>query len=402
MRCKIAILPGDGIGGEIIPESIKVLNKIGLKFEHEFLFDYGNIGGNAIDKMGVPLPTETLKLCEDSDAILFGAVGGPKWDDMNAKYRPEDGILSLRKSMELFANLRPVKIFPALISSSPLKSELIGDVDMVIVRELTGGLYFSQPKKRWVSDGQRYGVDTLGYSESEIDRILRVGFELAKTRRSKLTSADKANVLETDYKASAILIVGVNGTGKTTSAAKLAAYYTNLGKSVMLIGADTYRAAAAEQLRQWSVVANIQFVSNESSGDPSAVLFDGLKSAQAKDIDISLIDTAGRLHTYKNLMAEIGKMHKVVTTKFPDFQLETLLTLDANLGQNSLSQAKKFHEQTSVDGIILTKMDGTAKGGIVFPIYRELGIPVKFIGMGETLDDLIEFNAEDYVQSLIG
>ena len=197
MRCKIAILPGDGIGGEIIPESIKVLNKIGLKFEHEFLFDYGNIGGNAIDKMGVPLPRETLKLCEDSDAILFGAVGGPKWDDMNAKYRPEDGILSLRKSMELFANLRPVKIFPALISSSPLKSELIGDVDMMIVRELTGGLYFSQPKKRWVSDGQRYGVDTLGYSESEIDRILRVGFELAKTRRSKLTSADKANVLET-------------------------------------------------------------------------------------------------------------------------------------------------------------------------------------------------------------
>ena len=217
-----------------------------------------------------------------------------------------------------------------------------------------------------------------------------------------ITVKYKANVLETDYKASAILIVGVNGTGKTTSAAKLAAYYTNLGKSVMLIGADTYRAAAVEQLRQWSVAANIQFVSNESSGDPSAVLFDGLKSAQAKDIDISLIDTAGRLHTYKNLMAEIGKMHKVVTTKFPDFQLETLLTLDANLGQNSLSQAKKFHEQTSVDGIILTKMDGTAKGGIVFPIYRELGIPVKFIGMGETLDDLIEFNAEDYVQSLIG
>ena len=217
-----------------------------------------------------------------------------------------------------------------------------------------------------------------------------------------ITEKDKENILETDYKARAILIVGVNGTGKTTSAAKLAAYYTNLGKSVMLIGADTYRAAAVEQLRQWSVAANIQFVSNESSGDPSAVLFDGLKSAQAKDIDISLIDTAGRLHTYKNLMAEIGKMHKVVTTKFPDFQLETLLTLDANLGQNSLSQAKKFHEQTSVDGIILTKMDGTAKGGIVFPIYRELGIPVKFIGMGETLDDLIEFNAEDYVQSLIG
>ena len=197
MKFKIAVLPGDGIGGEIIPESVKVLNKIGSKFEHEFVFNYGEIGGNSIDANGTPLPSETLKLCEDSDRILFGAVGGPKWDDMNAKVRPEDGILSLRKSMELFANLRPVKIFPALSSASPLKEDLVKDVDMVIVRELTGGLYFSQPKKRWVADGQRYGIDTLEYSEFEISRILRVGFELAKTRRSKLTSADKANVLQT-------------------------------------------------------------------------------------------------------------------------------------------------------------------------------------------------------------
>jgi|TARA_B100000035_G_C21030796_1_gene568341 fused signal recognition particle receptor len=216
-----------------------------------------------------------------------------------------------------------------------------------------------------------------------------------------ITVMDEENSLQTNRKARAIMIVGVNGTGKTTSVAKLAAYYSNLGKSVMLIGADTYRAAAAEQLRQWSVTANIQFVSNESSGDPSAVLFDGLKSAQAKEIDISLIDTAGRLHTYKNLMAEIEKMHRVVSRKFPDFQLETLLTLDANLGQNSLIQARKFHEQVPVDGIILTKMDGTAKGGIVFPIYKELGIPVKFIGIGETLDDLVKYNAEDYVNSLL-
>ena len=197
MRFKIAVLPGDGIGEEIIPESVKVLNKIGSKFEHEFVLDYGNIGGNAIDSDGTPLPAETLKLCEDSDGILFGAVGGPKWDDMNAKVRPEDGILTLRKSMELFANLRPVKIFPALSSASPLKEELVKDVDMVILRELTGGLYFAQPKKRWVDDGQRHGIDTLQYSEFEISRILRVGFELAKTRRSKLTSADKANVLQT-------------------------------------------------------------------------------------------------------------------------------------------------------------------------------------------------------------
>jgi len=198
------------------------------------------------------------------------------------------------------------------------------------------------------------------------------------------------------------LIVGVNGTGKTTSAAKLAAYYSNQRKIVLLIGADTYRAAAAEQLRQWSVTADIQLISNESSGDPSAVLFDGLKSAQAKGVDVSVVDTAGRLHTYRNLMAEIEKMYRVVSTKFPDFRLETLLTLDANLGQNSLLQARKFNEHVPVDGIILTKMDGTAKGGIVFPIYQELNIPVRFLGIGETLDDIIEFNAEDYVSSLVG
>ena len=203
-------------------------------------------------------------------------------------------------------------------------------------------------------------------------------------------------------KPEAILIVGVNGTGKTTTAAKLAHYFKARNRTVLLIGADTYRAAAVEQLKSWCTLAEVDMVFNESAKDPSSVIFDGLTAARARKIRYAIIDTAGRLHTYKNLMNEVGKMHRVVETKFTDFDVLTYLTLDANLGQNSLTQAKEFDAHTPIDGIIVTKMDGTAKGGIVFPIYRELGIPVKFLGVGETLDDLIEFDAKEYVSSLLG
>ena len=197
MKTKLAILPGDGIGPEVMNEAIKVLDAVADKFHHDFKLNFGNIGGSAIDDIGTPLPEDTLELCKQSDAVLFGAVGGPKWDDPKAQTRPEDGILEIRKKMKLFANLRPVKIFPALINSSPLKPDLLQDVDLMVVRELTGGLYFGKPKKRWSNTKGRQAVDTLKYSEKEIDRIVRVGFELAKKRRKKLTSTDKANVLAT-------------------------------------------------------------------------------------------------------------------------------------------------------------------------------------------------------------
>ena len=196
MKASIAVLPGDGIGPEVISESIKVLEAIGNRFNHDFEIESGRVGGNAIDDYGTPLPQETIDTCKDSDAILFGAVGGPKWDDPNADVRPEDGILAIRKSLGLFANLRPVKVYPALINSSPLKPEFLEGVDMMVLRELTGGLYFGKPKKRWNTSRGRRGVDTLKYTESEIERILRVGFELAMERRKKLTSVDKQNVLE--------------------------------------------------------------------------------------------------------------------------------------------------------------------------------------------------------------
>tara|TARA_Y100000590_G_C15695565_1_gene1004989 strand:+ start:850 stop:1938 length:1089 start_codon:yes stop_codon:yes gene_type:complete len=196
MNYTITVLPGDGIGPEVITEAVKVLNAVGDKFGHMFTPQSGPVGGNAIDNFGTPLPEETKKLCENTDGILFGAVGGPKWDDPQATTRPEDGILAIRKNLGLFANLRPVKIYPQLINSSPLKPEILQNVDMLIIRELTGGLYFAEPKKRWEEDSERKAVDTLLYSEHEIERVVKVAFELAKSRKQHVTSVDKANVLE--------------------------------------------------------------------------------------------------------------------------------------------------------------------------------------------------------------
>ena len=196
MQATIAILGGDGIGPEVVAESMKVLDAISVKFDHDFNLKNEMIGGCAIDKFGTALPDQTLETCNNSDAIILGAVGGPKWDDPAANTRPEDGILAVRKSLGLFANLRPVKVYPALINSSPIKPNLLKGVDMMVLRELTGGLYFGKPKKRWNTSLGRRGVDTLKYTEKEIERILRVGFELALNRNKKLTSVDKQNVLE--------------------------------------------------------------------------------------------------------------------------------------------------------------------------------------------------------------
>ena len=192
----IAVLPGDGIGPEVVSEAMRVLRAVGRRFKHGFYFKMALVGGVAIDRTGDPLPPETLAIARESDAVLFGAVGGPNWDDPKAKTRPEAGLLALRKGLGLFANLRPVKPHPDLLSASPIKSEVIEGVDVIVVRELTGGLYFAEPKRRWTDAGQRKAVDTLEYSEQEVRRVLRVGFELARSRRKKLASVDKANVLE--------------------------------------------------------------------------------------------------------------------------------------------------------------------------------------------------------------
>jgi len=195
MEAKITLLPGDGIGPEVVAESVKVMNAVARKYNHTFEFTTGLIGGIAIDETGDPLPETTIDLCQAADAVLLGAVGGPKWDDPTATVRPEQGLLKIRKALGLFANIRPVKIYPALAESSTLRPEVISNVDLIIIRELTGGLYFGQPQGRQDTAAGRAAVDTLYYTEQEIERLVRVGFELAQGRRKKVTSVDKANVL---------------------------------------------------------------------------------------------------------------------------------------------------------------------------------------------------------------
>jgi 3-isopropylmalate dehydrogenase len=196
MKFNILLLPGDGIGPEVISESVRALDAVAGKFGHTFFFTERLMGGCSIDKFGSSLTDETLADCQASDAVLLGAVGGPKWDDPRAKDRPERGLLALRKGLGVFANLRPVKVHPALIDSSPLKPEILQGVDILVIRELTGGLYFGQPKLREMNDGHERAVDTLEYYDYEVRRVVELAFKLAAGRRKKVTSVDKANILE--------------------------------------------------------------------------------------------------------------------------------------------------------------------------------------------------------------
>jgi 3-isopropylmalate dehydrogenase len=194
---KIAVLPGDGIGVEIVPEAVKVLQAIGKRFNHQFQFEEALVGGAAYDAVGVPLPDETLKLCQSSQAILLGAIGGPKWDTLPTHLRPElGGLLPLRKQLGLYANIRPAYLFPGMADASTLKPEVIADIDILVVRELTGGLYFGDKRREKIDGGER-AIDECVYTTVEIERICRWAFEAARKRGKKVTSVDKANVLET-------------------------------------------------------------------------------------------------------------------------------------------------------------------------------------------------------------
>lgn len=197
VKFSIALLPGDGIGPEVLIEGQRVLDQIAEIFGHQINYREGMIGGCAIDATGEPLPDETVAMCKRADAVLLGAVGGPKWDDPKSETRPEAGLLKLRSELRLFANLRPVSAHPDLIDATPFKPHLLRGLDLLMIRELTGGLYFGKPKRRWSTAKGRRAIDTMVYSEREIERVLRIGFELAQGRRKKLTSVDKANVLET-------------------------------------------------------------------------------------------------------------------------------------------------------------------------------------------------------------
>jgi fused signal recognition particle receptor len=196
--------------------------------------------------------------------------------------------------------------------------------------------------------------------------------------------------------------VGVNGTGKTTTTGKLAFYYRRQGKTVLLAAADTFRAAAIEQLEVWGQRTGVEMIKTKQGGDPSAVLFDGIRAAQARAIDVLIVDTAGRLHTKDNLMAELSKMRRTAERIIPSAPHEVLLVMDATTGQNGLQQARLFTESAGVTGIVLTKLDGTAKGGIAVAIARELKVPVRYVGVGEKLEDLLPFDSKAFVDSMLG
>lgn len=199
---------------------------------------------------------------------------------------------------------------------------------------------------------------------------------------------------------SVVLMVGVNGVGKTTSAGKLAGQMKNSGKKVILAAADTFRAAAIDQLTEWSNRAGVDLISGQEGGDPAAVVYDAVNAAKARKADILICDTAGRLHNKKNLMEELRKINRIIEREYPEAHRETLIVLDGTTGQNALAQAKQFGEVTDISGIVLTKLDGTAKGGIAIAIQSELKVPVKYIGIGEKIDDLQRFDAEQFVDAL--
>ena len=215
---------------------------------------------------------------------------------------------------------------------------------------------------------------------------------------------EEMNVGETAYefenRTSVVLVIGVNGVGKTTSIGKLAGKLKDQGKKVVLAAADTFRAAAGEQLVSWANRAGVEIISGQEGSDPGAVVYDAIQAAKARHADVLLVDTAGRLHNKRNLMAELGKLNRIIEKEYPEAYRETLVVLDGTTGQNALAQAKEFKEVADITGIILTKLDGTAKGGIAVAIHSELGIPVKYIGVGESIDDLQKFDANQFVNAL--
>ncbi len=252
------------------------------------------------------------------------------------------------------------------------------------------------------------GVDTAGEIIEKLrDRVWVKGSRgreqlkdvLAELLAEQMDVGDTA--LHLDTKPSVILVVGVNGVGKTTTIGKLAARLTQEGRSVLLCAADTFRAAAAEQLTVWADRAGCDIVRHEEGSDPAAVVFDSIAAAKARGRDVIIVDTAGRLHNKANLMNELSKIRRVIDRELPESSVECLMVLDATTGQNGLIQAKQFGEAAGLTGIVLTKLDGTAKGGIAFAIGRELGLPVKFIGVGEGVDDLMPFEGREFAEALL-
>jgi len=288
---------------------------------------------------------------------------------------------------------------------SKTKNSLIGEVNNIIksFRTVDDDLLEELEEVLISSD---VGVES---SEIIIEKLreeikennIKDGEEVKNTLKQILVdSIGDGEPLKLESTPSVILMIGVNGVGKTTSVAKLANYYKQDGKKVLLAAADTFRAAAIDQINVWAERIGVELIKHDEGSDPAAVVFDAINAAKSRKADILIVDTAGRLHNKKNLMDELAKINRVISRELPNCSRETLLVLDATTGQNAINQAVEFKNAADITGLIMTKLDGTAKGGIVFSIKNTLGIPVRFIGVGEQMDDMQPFNAQEFVNAL--
>lgn len=293
----------------------------------------------------------------------------------------KDGLMKTRKSIT-------EKIDQVLVSFGKVDEELFDELEEILI---TSDIGIDTTLKIIASLKEKV-------RERKIIDAMKVKDLLKEELKEILESGD--NSLKLDTKPSVIIVIGVNGVGKTTSIGKIANYYKSQGKKVLLAAGDTFRAAAIDQLEIWADRVGVEIIEQKEGSDPAAVVFDAAQAAKSRKADLLICDTAGRLHTKKNLMEELKKVSRILDRELPGADRETLLVLDATTGQNAISQAKTFRETADITGIVLTKLDGTAKGGIVIAIKSELDIPVKLIGVGEQIDDLQRFNASEFVEAL--
>jgi len=295
--------------------------------------------------------------------------------------------MTLTKKPSFFGKMQQ-KIEDVILLRPKVDEEMLEDLEEVLIASDIGmntAIKIVEELKAEVRAKRIVDADGIrSQMKAIVERLIDKGQRLRLTEETPLV----------------IMVIGVNGSGKTTSIAKLAKKMSDQGKSVLLVAADTFRAAAAEQLSVWGERLSVPVIKHKEGADPSAVIFDGLSAAKARHTDVIICDTAGRLQTKKNLMVELSKMYRIIEREHPAAARETLLVLDATTGKNAVSQAKEFGEITELTGIILTKLDGTAKGGIVITIADEFDLPVKFVGTGEGMDDLNEFNPEEFADSI--
>ncbi len=304
-------------------------------------------------------------------------------------------IDKLKKGLEKTRQKLVNSITEAFTGKAVIDEELYEKIEEILISsdlgfDLTNRI-IDRAKKEFKSASNRSSEKFISLIKDELIDILNDPIK-NNSGLSELTEGDKKPFI--------VLIIGVNGSGKTTTVGKLAGYYKNKGKKVLVTAADTFRAAAFEQLQIWAERSNVDVYSGANNADPSSVIFSALQNSKNKDYDVILIDTAGRLHNKSNLMQELNKLYRVIKKHYPDAPDETFLVLDGNTGQNTIFQAEEFSKITSITGLIITKLDGTAKGGAVVQIAAKLNIPIKYIGLGEGIDDIQAFNSEAFVEGI--